>query len=324
MISDPSERPLRRRVYLVLSPKSLPYARYGLQTLLLNSLDALNIVLITDSVEDRNQLLEAIGDFSNPQGHSLRVTVKDELADIEAFTFRNHLNLRSFRHGHACWRKVTDPLLLSDAGAEMVILDPDLYFPNKFRFERTPLQGLLLMWQKPNCLLPPGVVMAAIKSGIPLARHVDIGVAHWRAPADLDWLDWVLGRLGGSSLPQIMHVEAIVWAALAMHEGGGYLDPRYWKCWQRTPLKRIMRKAGFSGKALLRLEPWSRLKCFHAGGEVKWSLAEVEREGGKHETAEHADSGTVHPFTEFTSDRYVREEAYKRLLRRLDYYEVFR
>jgi hypothetical protein len=48
---------------------------------------------------------------------------------------------------------ITDPLLLSCEDGEMVVLDPDIYFPNKFCFEATLNQGLLLMWQKPNCLL---------------------------------------------------------------------------------------------------------------------------------------------------------------------------
>ncbi len=64
----------------------------------------------------------------------------------------------------------------------MVLLDPDLYFPNTFRFEPTPEQGILLMWQRPNCLLPHKTVRAAMDAGIPLARHVDIGVAQWRGP----------------------------------------------------------------------------------------------------------------------------------------------
>ena len=48
---------------------------------------------------------------------------------------------------------MTDPLLLSRPGEEMLLLDPDLYFPNRFLFEATPSNGLSLMWQRPN--LPP-------------------------------------------------------------------------------------------------------------------------------------------------------------------------
>lgn len=228
-------KPAIRKAYVILSPHSLPYARYGLQTLLLHSLEELDITLITDSPEDREALLRAAELWSNPQGHRIHILIEGELADAEASVFARQPRLRNFRHGHPCWRKITDPLLIADAGTEIIVLDPDLYFPNRFCFEPTLPDGLLLMWQRPNCLLPPEIVRNAIDSGIRLARHVDIGVAHWRPPTDLDWLDWLVGRLGGSALPKAMHIEAIVWAAIAMRQGGGYLDPRYWKCWHRLP-----------------------------------------------------------------------------------------
>ena len=160
----------------------------------------------------------------------------------------------------------------------MVLLDPDLYFPNRFAFEPTPAQGLRLMWQQPNCLLPSTVVRTALTAGIPLARHVDIGVAHWRRSedlAELEWLDRLLGKLGGTSLPHVPHVEAIIWAAMAMRFGGGYLDPSKWVCWRRTQRKRILRKLGADGQRLLRSEPLSEMKCFHAGGEAKSWLPDM-------------------------------------------------
>jgi hypothetical protein len=46
-------------------------------------------------------------------------------------------------------------------------------------------------------LWPPDVVRTAINKGIRLARYVDIGVAHLRAPEDLDWPDWLVAELGG-------------------------------------------------------------------------------------------------------------------------------
>ena len=151
----------------------------------------------------------------------------------------------------------------------MIPLDPDLYFPNSFRFEQTPAYGLLLMWQRPNCLLPDSIVRHAMVQGISLARHVDIGVAHWRpAEADLEWLDWLLGKLGGAHLPRKMHVEAIVWSAVAMHGGGGYLNPLLWRCWHRTQTKRLRLKLGSSGASILSGEPWTEIKCFHGGGEA--------------------------------------------------------
>jgi hypothetical protein len=320
-IADPS---VSRKVYLVLSPRSLPYARRGLQSLLLKSLDCLDIVLITDTAEDRTHLERVVRELENPQAHAVRVVAEGELADSESAVFGARANLRSFRHGHPCWRKITDPLLIGPPGEEIVILDPDLYFPNRFRFEPTPSHGLLLMWQRPNCLLPPEVVKAAMGSRISLARHVDIGVAHWRASADLDWLDWMLGKLGGTSLPRAMHVEAIVWAAIAMREGGGHLDPRYWRCWRRTAAKRILRKLGVGGRQVLQSEPWRSIKCFHAGGEAKWWLAEVEQQGISGDVATLSEPGVVHPFLELTPERYEREEARKRLVRRLDVFQLIR
>ena len=68
--------------------------------------------------------------------------------------------------------------------------------------------------------------MRAYEAGIQLAHHVDIGVAHVRNTLDLSWLDRLIAQLGGTAIPRAMHVEAIVWAALAMHVGGGYLNPR--------------------------------------------------------------------------------------------------
>ena len=157
--------------------------------------------------------------------------------DAAATQFVGLPNLQLLRKGHPCWRKVTDPLLLGAPGEELVLLDPDVYFPNRFRFETTPAKGLLLMWQQPNCLLPPEVVRRAMAAGIALARHVDIGVSHWRAGgdlADLAWIDWMLGKLDASAHRRIMHIEAIVWSAIAMRGGGGYLDPGLWVCWHRT------------------------------------------------------------------------------------------
>src|ERR1035441_9321849 len=205
--------PAFRHVYMVLSPRSLGYARDALQSLSHNSLETLHVRLVTDSQSDKNELLEAVAALeTNP--HQWTVYAEDDLSALEDAIFVGRNHLRAFRHGHPCWRKITDPLLLSEPGAELILLDPDLYFPNRFKFEQTPAEGLLLMWQAPNCLYPPEIVRTAIRNGIKLAHHVDIGVAHWRASADLDWLDWLIGNLGGTTLPRMMHIEAIVWAAL--------------------------------------------------------------------------------------------------------------
>ncbi|SNS48020.1 hypothetical protein SAMN05421770_1011154 [Granulicella rosea] len=316
-----------RQVYMVLSPRSLGYAHYALESLLRNSFEDLDLHLVTDSEADKQALTEALLSLSPQPRHRWSVTAEAELNDREAELFGGYPNLRAFRHGHPCWRKVTDPLLLSKPGEELVLLDPDLYFPNVFRFEKTPETGLLLMWQKPNCLLPPEIVRNAMDAKIPLAHHVDIGVSHWRAAeqgTDLDWIEWLLGTLaGGATLPRMMHVEAIVWAAIAMREGGGYLDPKLWSCWHRTQPKRVMRKIGFKGLRILKSEPWSQMKCFHAGGEAKWWLPEAEKAGMLSPGPERLEAGVVQPFTELTPAHYGREQRAKQMLRSLGYYQLF-
>ncbi len=124
-------------------------------------------------------------------------------------------------------------------------------------------------------------------------------------------------------MPRIMHVEAIVWAAIAMHGGGGYLDPNYWRCWRRTPLKRARVRFGTSGKRILSSEPWRGLKCFHAGGEAKWWLNDVLAEGIPGEQSEHTQPGRVIPFVELQPNYYGCEQAFKKMLRQMGYYKIF-
>jgi hypothetical protein len=308
---------------MVLSPRSLPYARLALDSLLRNSFEALNLHLITDSDEDKAALARELTLLQPHARHRWSVTAESELLDREADLFAPYAHLRAFRRGHPCWRKVTDPMLLSAPNAELVLLDPDLYFPNVFRFEETPATGLLLMWQKPNCLLPAAVVRAAMDAKIPLAHHVDIGVSYWRAGGDLEWIDWLIGRLGGKSLPRMMHVEAIVWSAIAMRQGGGYLDPMLWSCWHRTQFKRVLRKFGVPGVRILRNERWPRIKCFHAGGEAKWWLPDAKI-AGLLEPGQHVvEPGRVAPFVELTPAQFDREQSAKEMLRTLGYYRLF-
>ena len=315
--------PNLRHVYMVLSPRSLSYARDALQSLFRNSMQPIHLRLITDSAQDKQDLSTAAAALEVGQ-HQWSVYSEDDLVEREQSLFAGHVNLQAFRRGHPCWRKITDPLLLSDPDEEMVLLDPDLYFPNAFKFEPTPESGLLLMWQRPNCLFPPHVVQTAIGNGIRLAHHVDIGVAHWRASVDLPWLDWLIGKLGGTSLPRHMHVEAIVWAALAMRVGGGHLDPKYWKCWRRSPAKRVMAKLGVSGPSILKSEPWKDIKCFHGGGEAKWWVHPALDAGLIQGGTAHSEPGNVLPFVELTPRDYAREQTIKRVLQAVGFYQIFR
>jgi hypothetical protein len=316
-----------RRVYILMSPGSLGYSRLCLQSLYYNSAEPIHLQLITDSIEDKRTLTDEIAAIENAgkqgSGHSWSVWAEHELADREAAVFGPFHNLRALRHGHPCWRKITDPLLLSNDGDEMVLLDPDVYFPNSFRFEITPATGVLLMWQRPNCLYPPITVRSVLEQGIPLAHHVDIGVAGLRAPIDLAWLDWLLGRMDIQHAPRLMHIEAIVWAAIAMRIGGGYLDPKLWRCWHRGQVKRALKAIGASGVRILRGEDFDSIKCFHAGGEAKWWLAQASNSGLLDRKRDRTEPGSILPFEQLEPEVYHREQRLKTWLTRLGYYSVF-
>jgi hypothetical protein len=312
-----------RKVYMVLSARSLSYAHHCLETLLQNSDEPLRLRLITDGPEDAVELRAEIERLA-PKRHEVSVHAQAEIDAIAESKLAKYPNVRRFRMGHPCWRKITDPPLFAEDGEEMVLLDPDLYFPNKFRFEPTPKQGLLLMWQKPNCLLPPESVRAAISAGYKLAHHVDIGVANVPAPLDWDWLERFVGALGAAAIPRFMHIEAIVWSAMAMQFGGGHLDPGAWRCWQRTQVKRVLGKLKVPGEHLLRLEPFESVKCFHAGGPAKnWipaaRAAGILRGGGR----DLLEPTTNVPYVELSPRVYETEQMAKDVLRRLGYYRLF-
>jgi hypothetical protein len=313
-----------RRLFMVLSPRSLPYARLALASLFNNAEEQFALFLITDEESDRQILLDEVGKLgANQIGKSVQVFGEADLSTRESEVFAGYPNIASFRHGHPCWRKVTDPILLSRDGEEMIVLDPDIYFPNRFSFEESLQAGLLLMWQKPSCLLPANVVYNAMRAGISLAHHTDIGVAQWKMPVDLAWLDWLLGKLGSQNLPRSMHVESIVWAALAMRMGGGYLNPQAWLCWRRTQFKRIFRKLGGSGAEILKWEPWLDIKCFHAGGEAKWWLLDAKAKGFLDSDEAKSFNSTPLPFQELTPDVFAGIERRRLWLKRLGYYSLF-
>jgi len=314
-----------RRLFLILSPRSLDYARLCIGSLLANALEDLELHLVTDSAEDKQTLAEALELDSLPARHRVFVYAKNDLADREAERLAAYPHIRQFRHGHPCWRKVTDPLLLTEDTEEMVLLDPDLYFPNPFTFEPTPARGIYLMWQRPTCFMRPDQVRIAMDKGIRLADHIDIGVAQWRAPIDLAWLDWLLAQLDFPSLRRYMHMEAFVWSALAMRLGGGHLDPAYWHCWQFTLLRRLRLKMNAPKMSLVGGANFPSLKCFHAGGLAKYWIAEAHAAGLlKTPQRTHSEPGRILPFAELQPSAYKRELKAKEMLTRLGYYKFFR
>lgn len=309
-----------RKVFLILSPKSLPYSVKCLESLLLNSLEPLDIKLITDSANDKQTLSDFLAEIDNPLAHKWQVVDKNDSDERANEQFKSFKNLQAFSNGHPCWRKITDPLLFANDGEEMIILDPDLYFPNKFTFEPTPENSILLMWQPPSCLQPLESVQAAFQASVKLAHHVDIGVAQWRKPVDLAWLDWFLGKLGGENIPRIMFVEAIVWSALAMKMGGGYLDPRRWHCYHNSHWKRILIKSGFPMTRVLQMENLREAKCLHATGPCKWWIKEASEKGMLKGGNTLDQPCNILPLVEFTPGRYKLEQDLKGFLRKIGYY----
>jgi hypothetical protein len=322
-MNAPMATPTRRKAYCVLSARSLPYAVKALESLTANSLDDLVITLITDGDADKLALVDAMNRLGVPARHAWRVCAQAE-ADERALTvLARYPNIAAFRFGHPCWRKITDPLLFAAPGEEMLILDPDLYFPNRFRFEPTPASGLLLMYQPPSCLLPHEVVVRAFDEGVKLAHHTDIGVAQARNGFDLDWLDDLIRRLGGKTLPRSMHVESIVWAAMAMREGGGYLDPEHWHCWRNAQWKRLALRLGASGRSLLRVENFGTMKCFHGGGIAKWWVPQAIEAGDLAGPADLPQTRRCEPFEELTRETYDGMQRVKGMARRFGYYRLF-
>ena len=304
----------RRRVFCVLSPRSLSYARYTLASLFANVREPIHLNLITDTEIDKITLEEELFLRQKTKDHGWSVFSEADLADREADKFGRFPSLIAFRRGHPCWRKITDPLLLSDDGEEMVLLDPDLYFPNQFRFEETPKTGVLLMRQRPHCLWPPEIVKAAMRAGLPVAHHIDIGVGQWREPVDLEWLDWLIGSLGGENIPRMMHVEAILWSIIAMRIGGGYLDPTAWHCWHRSRLTQLRMKLGTSGVSILKWEKFSAMKCFHAGGAAKSWLAEAQKAGLLDCGNDRTGATPVAAYEELRPETYYREQKVQKIL----------
>ena len=317
-----STPPLLRAVYCVMSARSLPYARHAMESIAAHSLEPLDLTFITDGPGDKAAIVATLQSLALPDRHAWRVADQAEADERAAPLLARHPAIAAFRLGHPCWRKITDPMLFAPPGGEMVIMDPDLYFPNHFRFEPTPAKGLLLMYQPPSCLLPHEVVIRAYDEGIRLAHHVDIGVAQSRNAFDLDWLDWLIGRLGGTGIPRSMHVEAIVWAAMGMRDGGGYLDPEHWHCWRNSQWKRVLRRFGASGRTVLKAERFEAMKVFHGGGVAKWWVPEALAAAELPQPATIEASRPPLPYEELTRVAYESTQRLKSWARRAGYYRL--
>jgi hypothetical protein len=307
------------KIVISLGASSLPYASICIRSLADKLVGDQQIHLLTDSPQDRIQLQEAFADIPR-----INVHWSDELWATPGNAMQAFPGIVRLRDGHPCWRKLTDPMLLAGDGDEVVVIDPDVYFLRPFAFEPVGDASLRLMWQRANCLLPYSVVDAAFTQHIALADHVDIGIAQYRAPLDLEWLDRTITALG--ELPtNVMHVEAVLWSCLAMRMGGGYLDSTLWRCWENSQLKRIRRKLGATPVQMLALEDFSGAIAFHAGGVAKYWLATPgSEEQIKHLAAPPSTRSTprkaLQPFVPFTPKKFGWLKKRARWLDALGYY----
>ncbi len=303
-----------------LAASSLPYASLCIGSLAENLDGDEAIHLLTDTAGDQEQLQLAFASLGR-----IKVQLSDELWKRSGNPIRKYAGLEKLRNGHPCWRKLTDPMLLAQDGDEVVIVDPDVYFPRPFSFQHVGDGSLRLMWQKPNCLLPFSAVQTAFAKGIAMADHVDIGIAQYRSPLDLEWLNWLVESLGET--PRIMHVEAILWSCLAMRMGGGYLDPDRWHCWANTQRKRLMKKAGATPARMLCAEDFRSCLAFHAGGTAKAWLTAPGVESSLKELAglpggKPLDAGPVRPFVPFTNEKFEWLRKRGRVLKAMGYYKL--
>ena len=307
-----------RRVFVVLSSRSSPYATVCIETLLNTCSEPVSLTLVADDPEDGGRLGEMMDGIAT-NGHEWRIIDKTQCDIIAAERFKSFPGLQAFRNGHPCWRKITEPLLLSAPTDEVIILDPDLYFPNRFAFEPTPTQGIMVMRQRPNCLLPPEAVWRVFSLDVPLARHVDIGIAQLTCGAiDLEWLDWLLQHMDLETHRPFMHIEAIIWSALAMHHGGGHLNPKAWRCWERGYIKRLAVAVHAPGHLMLRLEPLHNLKCIHVSGRSKWWVIDAVKSGALKPFGNTLTQATeVVPYIEMTKDWYSNEQMRKAMLKKI-------
>jgi hypothetical protein len=104
--------PNPRYVYMMLSPRSLSYSRGALESLSRNFIEPIQLRLITDSKHDREERSDA-GWAVAAGPHRWAVYSEEDFAEREETLLAGYDDLRAFRRGRPCWRKITDPLPLA-------------------------------------------------------------------------------------------------------------------------------------------------------------------------------------------------------------------
>src|SRR2546430_14198117 len=88
-----------RRVFMILSARSLAYARFALESLFRNCVERVSLALISDSREDVLILeseLERLGGGGDSPKRAAVGYGETDLADLEHDTFRNFKHIRHF------------------------------------------------------------------------------------------------------------------------------------------------------------------------------------------------------------------------------------
>ncbi|MEO5882649.1 MAG: hypothetical protein ABIQ06_09560, partial [Caldimonas sp.] len=96
-MNTPSPSPARRGVYCVLSSRSLPYARRAMESLAANSIDDLDLTLITDSADDKTALVGAMQALALPDRHRWRVAAQAEADELATGALARHPHIAAFR-----------------------------------------------------------------------------------------------------------------------------------------------------------------------------------------------------------------------------------
>src|SRR5580698_2399605 len=118
-LGNDADRPVvleRRRLFMILSPTALSYASLALKSLFKSAAEPIELSLVTDSFEDKQRLCAELLKIEpvNNSEHCWSVYSAADLDEREQSRFSRLEYLRGFRRGHPCWRKITDPLLLSN------------------------------------------------------------------------------------------------------------------------------------------------------------------------------------------------------------------
>src|SRR6266853_30243 len=87
-----------RRLFMVLSPRSLPYARLALESLFKNSEEQFDLFLITDEESDKQILLDEIKKLGVDQIRKrVQIFGEADLSARESEVFAAYPNIVSFR-----------------------------------------------------------------------------------------------------------------------------------------------------------------------------------------------------------------------------------